>query len=91
MTTFTHFKGVSNSCLHMAFVFQEAVQHLRDQKKKAYVALLDVQKAFDTVWHNGFFHKLSWFLWYQRLRLADPEEVISIHHLSLIPRPLPTN
>ena len=24
------------SCLHMAFVFQEAIQHLRDQKKKAY-------------------------------------------------------
>ena len=39
-------------------MFQEAVQHLRDQKKKAYVALLDVQKAFDTVWHNGLFHKL---------------------------------
>ena len=39
-------------------MFQETVQHLRDQKKKAYVALLDVQKAFDTVWHNGLFHKL---------------------------------
>ena len=39
-------------------MFQEAVQHLRDHKKKAYVALLDVQKAFDTVWHNGLFHKL---------------------------------
>ena len=46
------------SCLHTAFVFQETVQHLRDQKKKAYVARLDVQKAFDTVWHNGLFHKL---------------------------------
>ena len=46
------------SCIHTAFVFQEAVQHLRDQKKKAYVALLDVQKAFDTVWHNGLFYKL---------------------------------
>ena len=48
----------SVSCLHTAFVFQEAVQHLRDHKEKAYVALLDVQKAFDTVWHNGLFHKL---------------------------------
>ena len=46
------------SCLHTAFVLQEAVQHLRDHKKKAYVALLDVQIAFDTVWHNGLFHKL---------------------------------
>ena len=49
------------SCLHTAFVFQEAVQHLRDTKKKAYVALLDVQKAFDIVWHNGLFHKLYFY------------------------------
>jgi len=48
----------SVSCLHTAFIFQEAVKHLREQKKKAFVALLDVQKAFDTVWHNGLFHKL---------------------------------
>ena len=57
-------------------MFQEAVQHLKDQKKKAYVALLDVQKAFDTVWHNSLFHRLYsygikghtlWILrkWYQ--------------------------
>ena len=39
----------SISCLHTAFTFTEAVQHLREQKKKAYVVLLDVQKAFDTV------------------------------------------
>ena len=37
------------SCIHTAFIFQEAIQHLREQKAKAYVALLDVQKAFDTV------------------------------------------
>ena len=39
-------------------MFQEAVQNLRDHKKKAYVALLDVQKAFDIVWHNDLFYKL---------------------------------
>ena len=47
------------SCLHTAFIFQETISHLREQKKKVYVALLDVKKAFDTVWHTGLFHKLQ--------------------------------
>ena len=46
------------SCLHTAMIFQEAIQHIREKGKKAYVALLDVRKAFDTVWHEGLFHKL---------------------------------
>ena len=46
------------SCLHTAFIFQESIQYLRDQKKKAYVAFLDVSKAFDTVWHEGLLVKL---------------------------------
>ena len=47
------------SCLHTAFIFQETISHLREQKKKVYVALLDVKKAFDTVWHAGLFHKIQ--------------------------------
>ena len=47
------------SCLHTAFIFQETIAHLREQKKKVYVALLDVKKAFDTVWHGGLFHKIQ--------------------------------
>ena len=35
------------------------ITHLREQKKKVYVALLDVKKAIDTVWHAGLFHKLQ--------------------------------
>ena len=47
------------SCLHTAFIFQETISHLCEQKKKVYVALLDIKKAFDIVWHAGLFNKLQ--------------------------------
>ena len=46
------------SCTHTAFILQKTIQSLRDQGKKAYVAYLDVRKAFDTVWHEGLFVKM---------------------------------
>ena len=46
------------SCLHSAFLLQETIQSLRLKKKKAYVAFIDVHKAFDTVWHVGLIVKL---------------------------------
>ena len=75
-----HLQGgfrVGYSSIHTAFVFQESVQSLRDLGKKAFVAFLDVKKAFDTVWHEGLFVKLHeknihpriWHLlvdWYSR-------------------------
>ena len=45
-------------CIHTAFILQEAIQSLRKKGKKAYVAYLDVRKAFDTVWHQGMLVKL---------------------------------
>ena len=45
-------------CVHTAFILQEAIQSLREKGKKAYVAYLDVRKAFDTVWHQGLLVKL---------------------------------
>ena len=47
------------SPIHTAFVLQEAIQSIRESGKKAYVAMLDVEKAFDTVWHQGLFVKLQ--------------------------------
>ena len=49
-----------HSCLHSAFILQEAILSLREQKK-SFVAFLDVRKAFDTVWHVGLMYKLSKF------------------------------
>ena len=46
------------SCLHSAFVLQETIQHLCEHGKKAFVAFLDVRKAFDIVWHEGLLVKL---------------------------------
>ena len=46
------------SCLHTAFILQEAIASQREKKKKVYVAFLDAKKAFDTVWHTGLMVKL---------------------------------
>ncbi len=48
--------GLSSS--HTAFIMQEAISSIRERKKKAFVAFLDAQKAFDTVWHAGLLTKL---------------------------------
>ena len=47
-----------HGCCHTAFILQEAIQEIRDEGKKAYVAFLDVKKAFDTVWHSRLLVKL---------------------------------
>ena len=37
---------------------QEAITSIREAGSKAYVAFLDVRKAFDTVWHDALLVKL---------------------------------
>lgn len=46
------------STLHSSYILQEAILECRSHQKKAFVALLDVRKAFDTVWHDGLLFKL---------------------------------
>ena len=50
---------MGHSCSHTALILQEAIQAVRDEGKKAYVAFLDIKKAFDTVWHAGLLVKLN--------------------------------
>ena len=45
--------------MHTAFLLEETIMAVQEWKKKAFVAFLDIKKAFDTVWHEGLLHKLS--------------------------------
>ena len=68
----------SYSTFHTSFILHEAISECKHRHSTPYLALLDVQKAFDTVWHNGLFLKLFqlglrgdiWFTlynWYRRI------------------------
>uniref|UniRef100_A0A1X7TXX3 Reverse transcriptase domain-containing protein n=1 Tax=Amphimedon queenslandica TaxID=400682 RepID=A0A1X7TXX3_AMPQE len=66
------------SSLHTSLILQEGIAECKACHHKAYLAFLDVKKAFDTVWHDGLFFKLMqagispsiWktlFYWYSHL------------------------
>lgn len=44
-----------------SFSFQEALRYNLERNSKVYSCFLDASKAFDTIWHNGLFHKLHDF------------------------------
>ena len=46
------------SCITAVFNLQEAICTSFDLHSNVYVAFLDTEKAFDTVWHAGRFYKL---------------------------------
>ncbi len=46
------------SCITAAFNLQETIFYNIERGSNVYVAFLDIQKAFDTVWHNGLLYKL---------------------------------
>ena len=83
------------NCLHTAFILQETIQHLREHGKKAFVAFLDVKKAFDTVWHEGLLVKLHrkgihghfWHLiqaWYAHSTAAVKWDGLQSSHFPLL-------
>ena len=46
------------SCIDNFYTLNEIVQGRLREGKKTYAFFLDVQKAYDTVWHNGLWVKL---------------------------------
>ena len=46
------------SSLDTSWVVRETISHYRERNAEVYVGLMDVAKAFDSVWHNGLFYKL---------------------------------
>ncbi len=46
------------SCQQVAMVLQETIQHNRERGATVHVVLLDVRKAFDTVWTDGLLYRL---------------------------------
>ncbi len=46
------------SSIETAMVLQEAISYHTERQSTAYVGLLDIKKAFDTVWLEGLFLKL---------------------------------
>ena len=46
------------SCNVSSLMLRECISYAKENNSKLFVCFLDVQKAFDSVWHNGLFVKL---------------------------------
>ena len=47
------------SCITAVFNLHETVLYMSEQRSEVYSAFLDIQGAFDVVWHDGLFYKLG--------------------------------
>ena len=48
-----------SSCKHAFFTLNETIQLYTQNKSSVYVASLDAEKAFDSLWRDGLFYKLA--------------------------------
>ena len=58
---FDHLQGAAqskSSSVQVAWILRETIAVNREKNGQVFVALLDTEKAFDTVWINGLFKKL---------------------------------
>ena len=49
---------ISRSCMDNVYTLNEIVQSRLREDKKTYALFLDIQKAYDSVWHDGLWYKL---------------------------------
>jgi len=58
---FSQMQGASQSMcssMHTTWLVRECIADNMEKGKNVYVGLLDIMKAFDSVWQDGLFHKL---------------------------------
>ena len=58
-------------CNMTSMMFKECCRFAKENHSNLYACFLDVQKAFDKIWHNGLFFKL-----YQTGKLSNLLRVI---------------
>ena len=49
---------INRSCRDNVYTLNEIVQGRLRENKKTYAFFLDIQKAYDSVWHDGLWYKL---------------------------------
>ena len=49
---------INRSCMDNVYTLNEIVQGRLREDKKTYAFFLDVQKVYDSVWHDGLWYKL---------------------------------
>ena len=49
---------INRSCMDNVYTLNQIVQERLRKHKKTYAFFLDIQKTYDSVWHDGLWYKL---------------------------------